>query len=235
VPYDGLAAEVTTGIRLLRAIQAELASHAAAREQHYRQADPGSSPGRCLASPRSAPRSWSPAWAARPVPGRDPVHVLCRAGPPRQRDRRDRPQGPADEQGRAVPAAVSVRPRRWHRPPPGPAAGQDLLPADDRARRHPPEGLLRRRRAPRQRAWAVLSRGTPYVVCGSNGNPVTPAEATKIIADKWTVPENIRKRRRSRKTAGKAPQTASTRPGKRGDPPRPRSSRSPAKAVSPVT
>ena len=28
-------------MRLLRAIQAELAAHAAAREQHYRQVDPG--------------------------------------------------------------------------------------------------------------------------------------------------------------------------------------------------
>jgi transposase IS116/IS110/IS902 family protein len=41
VAYDELAAEVATEIRLLRAIQAELASHAAAREQHYRQIDPG--------------------------------------------------------------------------------------------------------------------------------------------------------------------------------------------------
>jgi transposase len=36
-----LAAEVATEVRLLRAIQAELATHAAAREQHYLQADPG--------------------------------------------------------------------------------------------------------------------------------------------------------------------------------------------------
>ena len=84
-----------------------------------------------------------------------------------------------------------------------------------------------------ERAWAVLSRGTPYVICGNNGNPVTPAEATKIIADKWTVPEDIRKRRRSRKIAGKAPQTASTRPDKRGDPPRPRSSRPPGQGSQP--
>ena len=31
--------------------------------------------------------------------------------------------------------------------------------------------------------------------------PVTPAEAKQIIADSWTVPEQIRKRRRSRKIA----------------------------------
>jgi transposase len=40
VPFTELAAEVATEIRLLRAIQAELAAHATAREQHYVQADP---------------------------------------------------------------------------------------------------------------------------------------------------------------------------------------------------
>ena len=75
-----------------------------------------------------------------------------------------------------------------------------------------------------ERAWAVLSRGTPYVICDNNGTPVTAQQAQHIIAERWTVPEDIRKRRRSRKTAGKAPQTALTRPGKRGDLPRPRSS-----------
>jgi len=55
-----------------------------------------------------------------------------------------------------------------------------------------------------ERAWTVMHRGTPYVICDNNGNPVTAAEAKKIIAEKWTVPEDVRKRRRSRKTAEKA-------------------------------
>jgi transposase len=41
VPFTELAAEVVTEVRLLRAIQAELAVHATAREQRYRQVDPG--------------------------------------------------------------------------------------------------------------------------------------------------------------------------------------------------
>jgi hypothetical protein len=40
VPFAELAAEVATEIRLLRITQAELAAHAAAREQHYLQAGP---------------------------------------------------------------------------------------------------------------------------------------------------------------------------------------------------
>jgi hypothetical protein len=80
-----------------------------------------------------------------------------------------------------------------------------------------------------------MSRGTPYVICDNNGNPVTPGEAKKIIAEKRAVPEDIRKRRRRRKQAGKAPQPASTRPDRRGDPPRPRSSRPRGQAVKPAT
>ena len=41
MPFAELAAEVVTEVRMLRAIQHELALHAAAREQHYRQVDPG--------------------------------------------------------------------------------------------------------------------------------------------------------------------------------------------------
>jgi len=81
----------------------------------------------------------------------------------------------------------------------------------------------------------VLNRGTPYVTCDNNSNPVTAAEAKHIIAEHWTVPEEIRKRRRSRKQGGKAPQAATTGPDKRGDLPRPRSSRPGAKAVNPTT
>ena len=86
-----------------------------------------------------------------------------------------------------------------------------------------------------ERAWTVLHRGTPYAIFDNNGQPVTSQQARQIIADKWTVPEDVRKRRRSRKMAGKAPQTAATGPDRRGDPPRSRSSRPRSKTVNPIT
>jgi hypothetical protein len=85
-----------------------------------------------------------------------------------------------------------------------------------------------------ERAWTVLNRGTPYVICDNNGNPVPPREAKQIITERWTVPEDVRKRRRSHKTAGKVPQAAATGPHRRGDPPRPRSSRHHGQAVKPA-
>jgi hypothetical protein len=84
-----------------------------------------------------------------------------------------------------------------------------------------------------ERAWAVMHRRMPYVICDTTGEPVTPEQAKKIIAEQWSVPTEVRTRRRSRKTAkGKAPQQVHTghdKPdtrsgGKRGDLPHPRSS-----------
>jgi hypothetical protein len=59
-----------------------------------------------------------------------------------------------------------------------------------------------------ERAWTVMDRGTPYVICDIDGVPVTPAQAKAIIAQRWTVPEQVRRRRRSKK--GKAPQQVLT-------------------------
>jgi len=57
-----------------------------------------------------------------------------------------------------------------------------------------------------ERAWTVMDRGMPYVLCDTDNTPVTPEQAKRIIAQHWTVPEDVRRRRRCRKTKGKAPQ-----------------------------
>lgn len=79
------------------------------------------------------------------------------------------------------------------------------------------------------RAWQVMRRGTPYIVCDIDGTPVTAEQAARIIAERYTVPPEVRRRRRSRAEAGKAPQQAREALGKsrsradnRGDLPRPR-------------
>jgi transposase len=236
VPFEELAAEVATEVRLLRAIQAELAVHAAAREQHYRQVDPGQ--------------------LARSLPGfaeiSAPVLIAAMGRPGRFRD------GTRFKSYAGLAPRASETGETDRKGQPMSKAGPSLLRATlfraaDTARRQNPQlariyyQQMTERGATHlkaccvvaghlaERAWAVLNRGTPYVICDNNGNPVTPEQAKQIIADKWTVPEDIRKRRRSRKIAGKAPQTALTRPDKRGDPPRPRSSRPPSQAVKPTT
>ena len=76
-----------------------------------------------------------------------------------------------------------------------------------------------------ERAWAVLHRGTPMRSATTTATPSPPAEAKKIIAERWTVPEDIRKRRRNRKTAGKALSRPSPGRANEAAPPGPRSSR----------
>jgi hypothetical protein len=75
-----------------------------------------------------------------------------------------------------------------------------------------------------ERAWVVMDRGMPYVICDTDGTPLTPEQAKQIIAQRYTVPEQVRRRRRSRKEAGKA-LTKSVKDmqalkAQRGDPPR---------------
>jgi hypothetical protein len=89
-----------------------------------------------------------------------------------------------------------------------------------------------------ERFWTVMNRGMPYVICDNDGEPVTPAEANAIIADQWTIPAEVRARRRSKKM-GKAPQQVlearakpdARRVDKRGDLPHHQSSRPPATTV----
>jgi hypothetical protein len=54
-----------------------------------------------------------------------------------------------------------------------------------------------------ERAWTVMDRGTPHGICATDGTPVCSTQATAIIAQRSRVPEEVRRRRRSRK--GKAP------------------------------
>jgi hypothetical protein len=84
VSLEELAAEVATEVRLLHAIQAELAAHAAAREQHYRRVDPGQLARPCPGSPRSAHPPSSPSWAAQAGSATQPGSSPTRASRPGQ-------------------------------------------------------------------------------------------------------------------------------------------------------
>ena len=60
------------------------------------------------------------------------------------------------------------------------------------------------------RAWLAFARGEPYVVCDLDGQPVTAARAKQLIAERFTVPAEVRRRRSSTKM-GKAPTRRSRR------------------------
>ncbi len=69
-----------------------------------------------------------------------------------------------------------------------------------------------------ERAWTVMNRQMPYVICDIDGTPVTPEQAKRIIAQNFTVPDEVRRRRRSSKTPSRKPHQQPTIGGKGGRP-----------------
>jgi len=203
VAFGDLAAEVTTEVRLLRAVQAELAGHAAAREDAYRWVDPGA--------------------LARSLPGLaevgGPALVACMGDPKRfRRGKQFRSftgltpkaseTGDTDRKGQAMSKAGSSLLRTT------------LVRAADHARKLDPQlariyhvQMVERGKdhlgalcvvaaSLGERCWAVMERGMPYVICDTDDRPVSAEEAKAIIAERFAVPPDVRARRRSKKSSG---------------------------------
>ena len=217
VAFGDLAAEVGTEVRLLRAVQAELAGHAAERERCYRWVDP--------------------ATLARTLPGLAEVggaNVVAIMGDPARFAKgkqfraftglvaRTSDTGDTNRKGQPMSKAGSSLLRTT------------LIRAADHARKQDPQlaRIYHVQMTERgkdhlgalcvvaanlaERTWVVLRRQMPYVICDTNGQPVTPAEAKASIAKNYTVPADVRARRRSTKK-GKAPQAARSGRHQRGD------------------
>jgi len=220
VAFADLAAEVATEVRLLRAVQAELANHAGERETAYHWADPTglarSLPGLAeVGGPALVAVMGDPARFAKGKQFRSFTGLTPKASE----------TGDTDRKGQAMSKAGSSLLRTT------------LVRAADHARKQDPQlarlyyiQMVERGKDHlgalcvvaanlAERAWAVMNRGMPYVICDTHGRPVTPAEAKTIIAEHWTVPAEVRARRRSKKT-GKVPQTARAGRHARGDLPR---------------
>ena len=217
VAFADLAAEIATEVRLLCAIQTELAAHAVERENAYRWVDPAglarSLPGVAdVGGPALVAAMGDPARFARGKQFRSFTGLVPKASE----------TGDTDRKGQAMSKAGSSLLRTT------------LVRAADNARKVDPQlariyylQMVERGKDHlgalcvvaanlAERAWAVMSRGMPYIIRDTNGRPVTPQDAQQIIAKHWTVPTDVRARRRNKKT-GKAPQTTRTRRHTRGD------------------
>jgi len=205
IAFQALAAEVHSEVRLLRATQAELAAHAREREACYRRVDPAalarSLPGLAtIGGPALVATMGKASRFATAAKFRSFTGLAPRASETGQTDRKGQPISKA---GNRLLRTTLVR-------------------AADHARRQDPQlariywtQMVERGKDHlgavcvvaahlAERAWTVMDRGTPYVICDTDATPVTPAQAKQIIAERWTVPEEVRRRRRSKK--GKAPQ-----------------------------
>jgi transposase len=240
VSFADLAAEVATEVRLLRATQRELAAHAAEREQCYRWVDP-------LGLARSLPGLAEVGGSALVACMGDPARfrtgkqfrsftgLAPRASETGETDRKGQPMSKA---GSRLLRTTFVRAANTARTQDPQLARIYFDQVAGRGKSHI-EALCVVAANLAERAWVVMERGMPYVVCDTDGNPVTPEEAKAIIAGRFTVGEEIRQRRRSKKRAGKASQKVRAGQSKlsargaseRGDPPRRPSSRDHGQAV----
>ena len=229
VAFADLAAEIATEVRLLAAIGFELAAHGAAREAAYKTVDPEglarSLPGVAdVGGPAIVATMGDPGRFARGKQFRSFTGLVPKASE----------TGDTDRKGQHMSKAGS------------PLLRTTLVRAADTARRQDPQlariyylQMVERGKDHlgatcvvaanlAERAWTVMARGEPYVIKDTDGRAVSAAEAKAIIDERWTVPADVRARRRSKK-AGKAPKNALTgqsRPHKdqRGDLPQPSSS-----------
>ena len=221
IAFADLAAEVATEVRLLRAVQAELTTHAAERETAYRWVDPAglarSLPGLAeVGGPNVVAIMGDPARFAKGKQFRAFTGLVARTSETGDTNRK----GPSmSKAGPALLRTTFVRAADHARKQDPQLARIYYVQMTGRGKDH--LGALCVVAANlAERTWAVMTRGMPYVICDIDGRPVTPAETKAIIAEHFTVPAEVRARRRSKKTTGKAPQAARTGRQRRGDLPR---------------
>jgi transposase len=224
VAFAELAAEVATEVRLLRAAKAELAVHATEREVAYRQVDPTglarSLPGLAeIGGPALVATMGDPARFAKGKQFRSFTGLVPKASETGDTDRKGQTMSKA---GSSLLRTTLVRAADTARKQDPQLARIYYVQMVERGKNH--LGALCIVAAHlAERAWTVMNRATPYVICDTDGRPVTTDEAAAIIAERWTVTADVRARRRNKKQ-GKAPQAISTRRRQRGDLPQTASS-----------
>ena len=207
VPFEALAADLATEIALLDALEAARAPHERRREARYAAVDPA---GLARSLPGIAEKGGPLVVAVMGRPGRfanaDRFASFTGLVPKASET------GETDRKSQAMTKAGNRKLRRC------------LYRAADTARKEDPQLAriywvqMTERGATHTKAlavvaahlsrrlWRVLVDERPYVVADVDGRPVDKTEAKAIIAERYTVSEEIRRRRRSRKNAGKAPQ-----------------------------
>jgi transposase len=216
VAIQELAEEVKTEARLLKATETELALHAKDRANAYAAADPK---GLARSLPGIGEVGAPNLVAAIGRPGRfshgKQVRSFCGLTPKSsasgQTDRKGQPltkAGPSRLRTTLVLAADIARKQDPQ------LARIYYLQMTERGSSHT-KALCVVAANLAERAWVVMQRGEPYQIRDTDGRPVSVDEAKAIIADRWTVPEDVRRRRRGLQArAGKAPQQVVARHAK---------------------
>lgn len=209
VPFDELGAEIATQARLIEVLTIEQRRHADRREQLYRTVDPDQL---ARSLPGIATTGGPVLVAAMGRPGRFPngpaFKSFCGLAPKASET------GETDTKGQAISKAglawlrdqmLQSANTAWRVDPQLAAVYHHQMVARGA---HHQKALTVVAAKLAERAWAVMSRGTPYVISDVDGTPVDKTRARQIIAERYVVPPEVRAARRSRKPQrgkGKAP------------------------------
>lgn len=200
VPYDDVAAELASEVRLLRLLKAELKAHGDAREEAYAKVDPT---GLARSLPGIAAVGGPVLLAAMGRPGRfsDGATFKSFTG------LAPKSSGTGDSLAKGIPMS-KAGPRRLRTQlvlsaniarslDPQLAAIYWSQMVERGAHHQKAVSVVAARLA--ERAWAVMARGEPYVLRDVDGREVTLAEAKAIIAERYRVPDEVRARRSTRR------------------------------------
>jgi hypothetical protein len=212
---DDLAAEVASEVRLVRAAETERPRHEHARDAAFAPVDPA---GLAASLPGLGPVGTTQLVAVMGRPGRFPnagafkafTGLTPRTSETGQTDRKHQPMtkaGPRALRSQLVKSADTAR-----KLDPQLAAVYHAQMTQRGAAHRKALCVVGARLA--ERAWLTMARGEPYIICDLDGRPVTPEQAKRLIAERFTVTPEVRRRRRSTKKAGKAPHTALKAQGK---------------------
>jgi transposase len=201
--FDSLAAEMATEIRLIRTLEDEREAHARAREDAYLQVDPAqlarSLPGIAevggpmLVAVMGDPHRFRNAAAFKAYLGLAP-----KASETGQTDRKGQPMSKAGNRRLRTQLERSAETARQQDPQLAAIYYDQMV---NKGAVHLKALCVVAARLA-ERAWTVMHRGTPYELQDTDGTPVDPATAKQIIAQRFTVPEQIRGQRRSKKKKG---------------------------------
>jgi transposase len=204
--FDALAEEMATEVRLIRTLEAERDRHGLAREDAYRQVDPAqlarSLPGIAevggpmLVAVMGDPDRFRNAAAFKAYLGLAP-----KASETGESDRKGQPMSKAGNRRLRTQLRQSAETAR-HLDPQLAAIYHDQM-VNKGAVHTKALCVVAARLA--ERAWTVMHRGQPYQLRDTDGTAIDHATAKQIATERFTVPDHVRRQRRSKKQGGRAP------------------------------
>ncbi|MGX7669180.1 transposase [Plantactinospora sp. DSM 117369] len=180
VAFADLAAEIATEVRLLRAIDAELATHATERESCYRWVDPmqlaRSLPGLAdVGGPAMTTVIGDPARFPTAAHFKSYLGLAPRALETGDTDRKGQPMSKAGSRLARATLIRAADTARKQDPQPARVYHQQMV---ERGAEHLKANCVVAARLA-ERLWTVMRRRMPYVICDTDGTPVTPSRRNR--------------------------------------------------------